>query len=313
MSLSRVKTWIAGEVLTASDLNTEVNNILSNAADLISPLTKAISMGGFALNFDAANTMSLVASTKGLNLSSTTAINDVFTTVASATAPDIWTAIGGVVDYTGTATATSFAAAPQAGASRTLVCAGAAVFTAGANMLIQGVASGANFTAEAGDMLVVTAITTTQFRIVVHKTSGGPIVGQFKFPATQNASTDVNTLDDYQEETWTGTLTGCTTSPTYNIHSVKIGKVVTMDIPSSGGTSNATSKTITGMPAKFRPSTAKLMCVVGASDNGGTTVIAYMTIGTNGTLSFSATIAGANWTASGTCSISQISVSYTVN
>jgi hypothetical protein len=166
VALARVKTWIAGEVLTASDLNAEVNNVLNNGADLVSPFTKAISLGGFALNFDAANTMSLVYNTKGLNLSATTAINDVFTTVASATTPDIWTMVGGVVNYTGTVTATGFASAPQAGARRVLVCSGAAPFTAGANFIIAGIASGSTYTAAANDQLLVTAITTTQFLLV---------------------------------------------------------------------------------------------------------------------------------------------------
>ena len=39
MAISRVKTWIANEVLTASDLNAEFNNILNNALSLVSPLT----------------------------------------------------------------------------------------------------------------------------------------------------------------------------------------------------------------------------------------------------------------------------------
>jgi hypothetical protein len=55
-------------VLLASDLNAEFNNILNNAADLVSPFTKAISMGGFALNFDAANTIALTSTTNGLSL-----------------------------------------------------------------------------------------------------------------------------------------------------------------------------------------------------------------------------------------------------
>lgn len=54
MALARVKTWSAGEVLTASDLNTEVNNILNNALTLISPLTGALDLDGFALTVDAA-------------------------------------------------------------------------------------------------------------------------------------------------------------------------------------------------------------------------------------------------------------------
>lgn len=166
MAVPRSHTWIAGEVLLASDLNSEFNSILTNGTSVAFPATAAVSMGGFAFNFDAANTMALVASTKGLNLSSTTAINDVFTTVASATTPDIWTAVGGVVNYTGTVTATGFAAAPQAGARRTLVCAGAAPFTAGANVIIAGLASGSTYTAAANDQILIAAISTTQFLLV---------------------------------------------------------------------------------------------------------------------------------------------------
>ena len=38
MVLSRVKTWISGEVLTHTDLNAEFDNLLNNALSLISPL-----------------------------------------------------------------------------------------------------------------------------------------------------------------------------------------------------------------------------------------------------------------------------------
>ena len=39
MALSALKTWVSGEVLTASDLNNLNTNILNNALSLISPLT----------------------------------------------------------------------------------------------------------------------------------------------------------------------------------------------------------------------------------------------------------------------------------
>lgn len=42
MALARVKTWIAGEILTAADLNNEFNNILNNPITLISPTTGVI-------------------------------------------------------------------------------------------------------------------------------------------------------------------------------------------------------------------------------------------------------------------------------
>lgn len=94
-------------------------------------------------------------------------VNAVKTTVASATTPNIFAVtVGNTIDYTGTTTCTGFAAAPQAGAQRTLICASAAPFTAGANLLINGVASGSTYTAVAGEALNVIALTTTQFKII---------------------------------------------------------------------------------------------------------------------------------------------------
>lgn len=59
-------------------------------------------------------------------------------------------------------------------------------------------------------------------------------VGQITFPATQNPSANANTLDDYEEGTWTGTFT-CGTSGTVTIDSsnntgayTKIGRKVTI-------------------------------------------------------------------------------------
>ena len=54
MSLSRIKTWVAGETLSASDLNSEFNNILTNPVSLISPLTAALDFDGYTLTLDAA-------------------------------------------------------------------------------------------------------------------------------------------------------------------------------------------------------------------------------------------------------------------
>ena len=65
-------------------------------------------------------------------------------------------------------------------------------------------------------------------------TTGYVDTPQIKFPATQSASADANTLDDYEEGTYTVTIT-CGTSgtitvaPTYNLASyTKIGRVVTV-------------------------------------------------------------------------------------
>lgn len=63
MSLSRAKTWIAAEILTASDLNAEFNNILNNAITLISPLTAALDADGKEIILDADGDTSVTADT----------------------------------------------------------------------------------------------------------------------------------------------------------------------------------------------------------------------------------------------------------
>lgn len=101
-------------------------------------------------------------------------LNEAKTTVASSATPDVFaTTVGNLVDYTGTVTCTGFTAAPQAGARRTLLCAGAAPFTAGANMLINGVGSGTTYVCVAGDQVDVVAVTTTQFRLTIRRADGG--------------------------------------------------------------------------------------------------------------------------------------------
>lgn len=113
----------------------------------------------------------------GGNLSG--AFNDAKTTVASAAAPDIWVTgsvpTGRLIDFTGnTGPVTDFADAPQAGASRVLLCASTPTFTNGANLVVPG---SANYTAAAGDIIVVTAETTTKFRLSIFKADGTAVVG----------------------------------------------------------------------------------------------------------------------------------------
>jgi len=73
------------------------------------------------------------------------------------------------------------------------------------------------------------------------------------FPATQVAASDANTLDDYEEGTWTGTLKGSSTDPTVALTATgqytKIGRLVTIRISFSGSTVGAVGGvSITGVP-----------------------------------------------------------------
>jgi len=51
----------------------------------------------------------------------------------------------------------------------------------------------------------------------------GASAGQVKFPATQNASSNVNTLDDYEEGTWTPSLTCAVTGDLVASHLIQNG------------------------------------------------------------------------------------------
>ena len=75
------------------------------------------------------------------------------------------------------------------------------------------------------------------------------VAGQVKFPGTANPSADVNTLDDYEEGTWTPSLGGNTTYSTQTGSYVKIGKLVwftcTLLITTLG---TGSTTTVSGLP-----------------------------------------------------------------
>lgn len=76
-------------------------------------------------------------------------------------------------------------------------------------------------------------ITTTKITNAGLTDLSGAAAGQIKFPATQNASADANTLDDYEEGTWTPVLAGSggTSGQTYSSQTgnyTKIGRMVSL-------------------------------------------------------------------------------------
>jgi hypothetical protein len=94
--------------------------------------------------------------------------------------------------------------------------------------------------------------TTGTFTGLVDISAAG--AGQIQFPATQNASANANTLDDYEEGTWTATLTGDTTAPSTPVtttgYYTKIGNVVTASVQFNdvNNTGASGSARITGFP-----------------------------------------------------------------
>lgn len=96
--------------------------------------------------------------------------------------------------------------------------------------------------------------------------------GQIQFPATQIASADPNTLDDYEEGTWTPTFTISSGSITYANQTgnyVKIGRQVTVTfyVNISTATSAISSSGVGGLP------------FAGANTNYGGAAFAYFGAG----------------------------------
>jgi hypothetical protein len=108
--------------------------------------------------------------------------------------------------------------------------------------------------------------------------------------------------------TFTGTLTGFASNPTGTVTYKIIGNVVTLHITASIiGTSNATSLSMTGLPAAVRPAAAKQGATFCYDD--GNLCLSRFDVGTGGSISFSllavsaslvTSPGGNNFTSSGT-------------
>jgi hypothetical protein len=116
--------------------------------------------------------------------------------------------------------------------------------------------------------------------------------GQIKFPATQNASADANTLDDYEEGDWTPIIGGSATYTTQEGKYTKIGRLVTIHCRltiNAIGTGSAT--TISGLPFT---SAATHALVVGASASLAVNVVSIAARTNSATIElYSRTVAAA--------------------
>lgn len=93
------------------------------------------------------------------------------------------------------------------------------------------------------------------------------------FPAVQSASTDANTLDDYEEGAWTPTLTNFTVvgAATVTGSYVKVGKLVSFTITISGATStaNVTGTGLINLPFQNGPAHCATPVATNVSTFGG--------------------------------------------
>lgn len=119
--------------------------------------------------------------------------------------------------------------------------------------------------------------------------------GQLKFPASQNASSDANTLDDYEEGTWTPVIRGANTAGTYEIaahysHYTKIGRQVTVSsrigMASSITGGGSSYLQVTGLPfAKVAGTEAQgVVDTKGIDTLGNYIVMKFVSIGSTSVL-----------------------------
>jgi hypothetical protein len=126
----------------------------------------------------------------------------------------------------------------------------------------------------AGGFTTVKAATTVGVGAATPSASGAGIT----FPATQSASTDANTLDDYEEGTWTPLLNGSVSLGTATY--IKIGKFVTCQISAYNVTISSigvgTNLFLTGFPFAINANAYHIPCAQQAN-------VTYGLIDGNGT------------------------------
>jgi hypothetical protein len=112
---------------------------------------------------------------------------------------------------------------------------------------------------------------------------------------------------------FTGTLTGCTTSPTATIKYSKCAGIVNIQLPTLTATSNTTACTITGLPDALLPVTLKRM-VCRVVDNGTTDFgMASVDPGVTGTITLGVGPTNTTFTNAGTKGSSLTELSYSLD
>jgi hypothetical protein len=113
--------------------------------------------------------------------------------------------------------------------------------------------------------------------------------------------------------TFTGTLTGMTATVNTTCTFFRIGKFVAIFLGVGAGTSNATTFTMTGLPAEFQPAANTYVCGGVSLENNGLSVLGSADISPSGTISFYNGAFGATWTSSGTKGMNNGLVYYLLN
>jgi hypothetical protein len=109
--------------------------------------------------------------------------------------------------------------------------------------------------------------------------------------------------------TFTGTLTGLTTSPTASVYYTLSGNLCTINIPALTATSNTTQLTMTGAPAVIQPVRGQNNMPAVTTDNG-TDALSTVSVATNGVMTFKYGVGA--YTNSGTKGVANMTFTYSL-
>jgi hypothetical protein len=134
-----------------------------------------------------------------------------------------------------------------------------------ANLILNGSTSGSvTLSSPAVSGTTTLTLPATTGTVLITNGSGIASVNGVQFPATQSASADANTLDDYEEGTWTPVLTfgnvaGVSSYGQQNGTYTKVGNTVTVRSYFAIGTKSAATGVarITGLPFTTKSGTAQ--------------------------------------------------------
>lgn len=112
-----------------------------------------------------------------------------------------------------------------------------------------------------------------------------------------------------EKGTFVLTATGLTTTVQVTAHYARSGSIVVLYIPPVSGTSNATTYTLTGLPAALKPANDQGFIPV-IVQNNGTLAHGYMRVLTTGVIQFLHNFSGSGFTASGLKGSDHLNASY---
>lgn len=116
----------------------------------------------------------------------------------------------------------------------------------------------------------------------------------------------------YEEGSFTVTLTGVSGTVNGTANFVRIGKTVSLLLPSLNGTSNATTKALTGIPAGIRPVGTQYYFLACSDNSALLATPCQAQVKSDGTADLYRDATLASWTASGTAGYSGTTIHYNI-